>query len=126
MSTDTQSEAEKIEGAVAVRCPNCGKEAFIYGYYLAKKMEKVVSCRSCPYRKKHLMKWPADAFYQVEVCNDVLWGWSREHFVSIREFIASKERKQNPREHRKIPAHFLNVKRRSTIVKAIDRFLKST
>jgi len=91
----------------------------------------VISCRSCPCRRKHKLDWPQDAFYKVEVCNDVLWGWSRDHFVSIRDFISSKDRDLGKRPnyswlHKKIPAHFLNVKRRAAVVKAIDRFLKDS
>jgi len=91
----------------------------------------VISCRSCPCRRKHKLNWPKDAFYQVAVCNDTLWGWSREHLVSIREFISSKDRSMAKHsgyiwQHRKIPAHFLNVKRRTAVIKAVDRLLSET
>ena len=72
-----------------------------------------------------MVSWPSEAYYQTPVCNDVLWGWTRDHFISIREYIASKERKQTYPLHKKIPAHFLYVKRRKTVLKAIDRMLQT-
>jgi hypothetical protein len=129
MPTLEKQSADKLEAAV--HCPNCGKEAFCFAEGIFEQIEVTVSCKSCPYRKTRMVNWPADAFYKAEVCNDVLWGWSRLHFASIRDFIASKERDFDKHtgpvwgDHRRIPAQFLDVKRRETIVRAIDRVLKN-
>jgi len=95
------------------------------------KIETIVSCKSCAYRKSHFVNWPTDAFYQAEVCNDVIWGWNRSHFASVRDHIASKER--NLRKvveygwaHSRMPAQFLDAKRRGAVVRAIERVLKSS
>jgi hypothetical protein len=116
---------------VAVRCPKCGKEAVCFPGGMFQKIETVVSCKSCAYRKPHVVNWPTDAFYQTEVCNDVIWGWNRGHFTSVRDHIASKER--NLRQvveygwaHGRIPAHFLEAKRREAVVRAIDHVLKKS
>jgi hypothetical protein len=90
----------------------------------------VVSCRECPCRRKHNLNWPKDAFYRVEVVGDVLWGYNREHFAGVREFIAAKDRNpsNNPGfwAHARIPSIFLQAGRRTAIVRAIDNFLKQT
>jgi len=89
----------------------------------------VLSCRSCPCRRKHKLTWPKDAFYKIEVCRHVLWGWDRTHFISIRDFIASKERDAgNPAiyvfKHDRLPPKLLEVSRRNAVVRAIDQFLQ--
>ena len=130
MSAEALTKSERME--VAVRCPNCGKEANCHCDGVFEKIEAVVSCKSCAYRKKQPVSWPKDAFYRVEVCNDVLWGWSREHLVSIRDFVSSKTRNRANYcgfgwgDHRRIPAHFLDVHRREAIVRAIDGLLNET
>src|ERR1700722_16012605 len=103
-----QSQASKPK--VAVICPNCGKEAGFNDPGSFEKTEAIVSCSSCAFREKRLVVWPRDGFYKVGVCGDVLWGWSRGHFISVRDFILSKDRKiQDPfGAYHRIPARFLN------------------
>jgi len=122
-----QNVAESI---VAIRCPNCGREATIHEVSDFVQITKTVSCKYCVHRKLHKVNWPEDAYYRVEVCGGVLWGWSRDHFISIRDFIASKDRDLSKslarRDLRRLPAQFLNVKRRATVIRAMDRLLPTT
>ena len=117
---------------VAVRCPNCNGKAAIFVAYSFMETKSLICCTQCAYRKQHAIKWPADAYYKVEVNGAILWAWSRNHLVAIRDYIASEERSQHKYRQfsywsiRKIPAKFTNVKRRATIVRAIDRLLMQT
>lgn len=114
---------------IAVRCPNCKKRASIYVYGLHPEKEYAVSCMNCAHRKPHIIKWPADAYYQVKVSGAVLWAWTRKHMVEIRDYVASEDRGKRKYPHhewkhvRRIPARFLDVKRRAAVVRAIDRVL---
>jgi hypothetical protein len=90
----------------------------------------VVNCPHCGCRRKHNLNWPADAYYQLSCRNAFIWGWTRRHFVAIRNFVESEDR--NPRKHcyaglrlSKLPKEILLIKNRSVIVKEIDKFLRN-
>ena len=91
-------------------------------------------CGSCGYRRKHLLRWPDDAWFAVEISGETLWAPNREVAVKIMEFIASDERRKgvevsygNGRHTtraedyhlRKIPTHFLRAKVRAEVVKKL-------
>lgn len=113
----------------AVQCPNCGDKASIYVHGLHPEKEYVVSCKNCAHRKPHIIKWPTDAYYQVKVCGAVLWAYDRQHLVEIRDYVASKDRGKRKYPHfewrhvRRIPALFLDIKRRAAVIRALDRLL---
>jgi hypothetical protein len=44
----------------------------------------VISCGQCAFRKKHLLDWPADAFYKIDSPAGMLWAYTRAHLVQIR------------------------------------------
>lgn len=123
-----ESRPERVK-EVAVKCPNCKGKAAIYVSYLFEETESTISCKQCAHRKLHTINWPTDAYYRVETCGAVLWAWSREHLVEIRDYVASEDRGKRKYPHfffkrvRRIPAQFLDVKRRAAVVRAIDRVL---
>lgn len=89
----------------------------------------VCLCPTCTYNKKHKLNWPADAYYSVSVCGRELWAWDRDYLVALRQYIASTDREVHGHwKHqvflKYIPKEFLNVRRRSVVLKAIDGILK--
>lgn len=48
-------------------------------------------CPTCGYHNKHLLDWPNDAYYAVEVRNNILWAWNREYAVAVRRYLATPE-----------------------------------
>jgi hypothetical protein len=85
----------------------------------------IVNCPSCGLRRRHLLRWPQDAAYQVDVRGEVLWAWSRAHLIAIRDYVALDHRieKRDGVPIGKLPSHFLLAKNRAAVVKEIDRRL---
>jgi hypothetical protein len=86
----------------------------------------IVNCPACGLRRRHLLRWPQDAFYQGDVRGETLWGWTRAHLVAIRDYVASDQRVDAPGAMPvgKLPSHFLTAKHRPHVLKAIDRLLR--
>lgn len=86
-----------------------------------------LSCAFCKTRRKHRLKWPDDAFFQIDYRGRALWAFDRESFNALRAFIASFDR--NKFGHRgfasflfHIPGHFLTKKARAEISRKLNRF----
>ncbi|MCZ7605761.1 MAG: hypothetical protein M5U25_06710 [Planctomycetota bacterium] len=87
-------------------------------------------CISCGLRRKHDLKWPGEAFYQVMVRGEVLWAYDREYAVVLRDFLASTDRNQDRFKKSLfldvIPTHFLTAKVRDEAVAKLDKLLQGT
>ena len=86
-----------------------------------------VRCSACGLRRRHTLRWPHDARYQIEYRGQVLWAFHRESALELREFIASTHRRREGFAWelmlRHIPAAFLSAKARSTVLERLDRLL---
>jgi hypothetical protein len=50
-------------------------------------------CPRCVGRFKHVLDWPADAYYRFDLREALLWAWTRQQAVALADFIESKERR---------------------------------
>jgi len=86
-----------------------------------------VDCFECDLRRKHVLSWPDEAFYQIVFGRAVLWAFHRESAVEIRDFIVSVDRDPAAFKWRTLlvhlPKEFLAAKARDGIVKRLDRLL---
>ncbi len=85
-----------------------------------------VVCTACLVRKRHVLKWPEDAFFQIEHKGKVLWAFDRGTARKLLEFIASKDRKKTGGDNRflrHIPSQFLQAGSRETLVRKLTRML---
>lgn len=84
----------------------------------------VVSCGGCAYRKKHLLNWPDDAFWRVELPVGVLWACTRGHLVGIRRYVSGEDRRGGAFD--RIPKEFLLKRNVERVLRGIDQVLGST
>jgi len=82
----------------------------------------VLSCGKCGHRRKHLLNWPADAFYVIETSAGALWAYTREHLVQIRQRI-SGESSGGPFDMNRLPRQFLLKRTQARLLREIDAFL---
>ena len=89
-----------------------------------------IYCLKCRLRRKHRLKWPDEAFYQINYKGKNLWAFDRETSVLLLEFVKAKDRDYSKSKFCrflfKIPAHFLHRKARSTVVKKLHDLLDRT
>ena len=92
-----------------------------------------VVCGECGHRAKHVLQWPADAWYQIEYRRQTLWAFDLESARALRAFVAADvaaERK--PKKHAwssfllHVPSHFLGAKARAEVVKRLDRVIEGS
>lgn len=97
-----------------------------------------IRCGRCLSQRKHTLRWPSDAFYQIEYSGKVLWAYDRGSCLALVSFIESSSRNMSIQcsvegSHavystldpflRHIPSHFLKAKARSEIVKRLRSVL---
>lgn len=87
-----------------------------------------LSCPVCVRPRKHLLSWPHDAWFQIEVRGAVLWAFHEESLLVLRDYIASEQRAPQRRKRwswflLKVPSHFLSAKVRPEAVKKLSRLL---
>lgn len=89
----------------------------------------VVSCASCSLRRKHQLKWPSDAWFQIEYRGLTLWAYNRDSTTVLKSFIAADDRSFQNFTHRKflmkVPAHFLDAKARAPVLKKLEARLRA-
>ncbi len=51
-----------------------------------------IRCGHCQLRKKHVLNWPADAYYSVSWRHNVLWAFHRESACDLYDYLQSKTR----------------------------------
>lgn len=87
-----------------------------------------VVCSKCPLRRRHTLRWPEDARFQLGYRGQTLWAFNRDSAVALREFVASDDRKATKWASflLHVPKEFLAAKARSEVVKQLDRILSPT
>ena len=101
----------------------------------------VIRCIRCAYQKKHTLRWPEDAYFQVEYKGKHLWAYDRETTMKLLNYVESKERRKGingyipTKTHKipirgidsflhKIPSHFLTKSAREKVAKKLRLKLK--
>jgi hypothetical protein len=86
-----------------------------------------ITCANCGYRRRHDLRWPEDAFFQIEYRSKTLWAFHRESAMELRAFIAAPQRVNKGYRWSKflmhVPKEFLDAKARATVTKRLDRLL---
>lgn len=85
-------------------------------------------CQSCNRRKKHVLNWPKDAFFQTEVRGKALWAYDRKSLIALRNYVTATERDKTRHISHfcfllHVPTYFLTSKVRSETIKKLDRLL---
>lgn len=86
-----------------------------------------IRCTNCNLNKKHILKWPNEAYFSVEHKGEQLWAFNRESSVDLRDFIKSIERNVDDYKWRNfllhIPTVFKKKNNRDIVVKKLNRLL---
>ncbi len=86
-------------------------------------------CSRCSTRRKHRLKWPQEAFFQIDYRGKPLWAFDRDSLNALRSFIASNDRRRFGTYwgwflfH--IPSHFLSKKARAEVSKKLDKLART-
>jgi hypothetical protein len=89
----------------------------------------VLECTTCGTQKAHVLDWPRQAFYRVQVGRVCLWAVNRGDLIDLREYIASTNRREMYRSGaahyatRYLPRPVIVAKNRPRVVAAIDALL---
>ncbi len=90
----------------------------------------VLACPACHLRRKHVLKWPDDAWFQVTYRGQTLWAFDRDSATSLLAFVSATDRKLKHFSHNKfllkVPAHFLSAKARGPVVKKLSALLDAS
>ena len=88
----------------------------------------VLSCARCGRRRKHELRWPDDAYFQIEHKGQVLWAFNRDTAVDLLHFITADNRDFHRFTYRnflmKVPSVFLSKKVRGAVAKKLERLLR--
>ena len=60
-------------------------------YNWHKEVWGICICPACGYHNKHLLNWPSDAYYAVQVRDQMLWAWNREYAAALRQYLETPE-----------------------------------
>lgn len=112
-------------GIAAIHCPKCGHEAQYRG-----RLRGLSTCGRCGHSNEHVLRWPQDAYYAVEVDGKTLWAWTRDAAIALKAFIASDNREpsdygEHERFLRHVPKQFLFAKHRDIAVRRLQGLLDS-
>jgi len=86
-----------------------------------------IHCGFCHFRAVHTLKWPKDAYYQIDYKNETLWAFHEESARALRDFILAAHRDrsafkwQNFLMH--VPTVFLRHLARETVVRRLNGLL---
>ncbi|HEX8244821.1 MAG TPA: hypothetical protein VF541_15040 [Longimicrobium sp.] len=85
----------------------------------------ICRCGACGYLNRHLLEWPAEAFYAVSIRGRTLWMYDRGHALRLRAYVAAEDRQRVPgaRWLSRVPKEFLAARNRAELVKKLDRLL---
>ena len=120
---------------IAITCPRCGGEArFETSFYndesgcRCREENGKCACLLCGYGNHHLLKWPDDAYFTVDIDDMSLWAWNRNHAIAIRDFVASTTRDVSTYPGYKLsllhlPNRVLENSSRHLVVKRINQML---
>lgn len=113
-----------------------------------RRVAGVTQCDNCCRRSKHILNWPADAYFKVNTKAGELWAWNRFFLTAARNYIQSEKRdllahsliaeettnsSKTSRTGvsrseifgflRELPKEFLRVSNRADVVRRMDRVL---
>lgn len=96
-----------------------------YAHKLRSNVLGIFACPACGQVRRHILEWPAEAYFTCAVRGETLWAWNREHLLQIRDFIQKEHRPARGTRGwiGSIPTHFLLARNREAAIKAIDRTL---
>lgn len=99
-----------------------------HGHYWSRDYEGdygVATCQSCSLRRKHILDWPQDAYYQIEYRGEILWAFNKSTAHALLKYIESDERQLGIDGYGhflfKIPTVFKSKKARDHIVKKFSQ-----
>lgn len=88
-----------------------------------------IVCHDCGHRKKHVLSWPGEAYFQIEYKQKMLWAYDRDSTVELLDYICSKNRDRARYKYRSfllhLPAHFQAQNARAHIIKYLSAKLLS-
>lgn len=85
----------------------------------------ICRCGACGHLDRHLLDWPAHAFYAVSIRGRTLWMYDRAHALHLRAYVAAEARQRVPgaRYISRVPKEFLAARNRAELVRKLDRLL---
>jgi len=94
--------------------------------------EGVAQCTKCATRKAYTVNWPKDAWFQIQVFDEVLWAHNRSGFLAVRDYLIAASRSEYLKKRKapsasmlaKIPRKLMALKYRKRAVQQVDRFLQ--
>ena len=87
-----------------------------------------VVCHACGCRRKHSLKWPDEAYFQIDYKGKVLWAFDRETALVLLDYVRSESRQRDGKWKAfllHIPSHFLRKKAREDVSKKLSKLLLS-
>lgn len=105
-------------------------EDWDHGEYLYRSHDLdigAVACGACGYRKRHTLRWPEEAYFQVEYRGKILWAFNGESAAELLNYVRSEHRKREGYKWeaflRHVPSNFLRKGARETVSKKLQRLL---
>ena len=87
----------------------------------------VLCCSCCASRRKHVLDWPTDAYYRVEVAGGLIWAWDRQHVIRLVNYLSAEHLEPSVGWFlRHIPKCFLLKRNRGKVVKALGALLATS
>lgn len=88
----------------------------------------VVRCRECHLVGVHVLRWPADAYFQWAIRGARLWAWNAEHARVLLHYVGALQR--DPRRFpfyrrslRELPAPILAARSRELVARKVRESL---
>jgi len=89
----------------------------------------VVRCSACHFVGLHVLRWPADAFFQWPIRGTLLWAWDPEHARVLLHYVGALQRDpwRYPgyrKDLQKMPATILAARNRDLVTRKIRESLE--
>jgi len=113
-------------GYVIVRYPELVPWREVVRFRRDARQIGVCRCGACGYLNRHLLDWPAEAYWAVSVRGRTLWMYSRDHVRELRAYVAAqgdRQRIPGARWLSRVPSEFLAARNRGLLVKKLDALL---
>ena len=88
-----------------------------------------VTCHACGCRRKHYLRWPDEAYFQIDYKGKVLWAFDRESAWVLLDYVRSETRQRDSKWKAfllHIPSHFLKKKARDEVARKLAKLLGAT
>ena len=102
--------------------PGHSADNWRHSQYLVRSVtgqDGTLACRSCDVRRKHRLRWPNDAWFQIEYRGRLLWAFDRDMASRLLAYIEGKIRPGPDWQLLKVPAHFRSAKARDEVAKRL-------